>query len=385
MAWDDDKKGNDPWRPKGDKGPADLDAIVRDLQRKLSGWFGGRSGGGGSGGNPISAGIIGVAGVALIGLWALTGFYTVDEAERGVVLRFGDHVRTTQPGLRWHLPWPIEAAETVNTGATETWTYQGSMLTRDENIVDVDLVVQYRRTDPVAYLFSLRDPETTLRDVTASAIREIIGKNALDFILTDGRPEVASRTQELLQTTLDTYGTGITVYEVNMQEANFPAEVESAVQDAIKAREDRERAILEAQAYANDILPRARGNAARQIEEAEGYRARRVANAEGEADRFVRIMNAYQSAPDVTRERLYLETLEQILADSTKILVESGEGGNNNLLYLPLDQLMRGRQGAGGSSSDSSSSSSSSSSSGAQSVSMPSGVEISSSRQRTSR
>lgn len=387
MAWDDDnKKGNDSWRPKGDKGPADLDAIVRDLQRRISGWFSGRKGGGSGGNNPLNAGIIGFAFVALIGVWALTGFYTVDEAEQGVVLRFGNHVDTTQPGLRWHLPWPIEAAETVNTGATETWTYQGSMLTRDENIVIVDLIVQYRRTNPVAYLFSLREPETTLRDVTASAIREIIGKNGLDFILTDGRPEVASRTQELLQTTLDTYGTGITVYEVNMQEANFPAEVESAVQDAIKAREDRERAILEAQAYTNDILPRARGNAARQIEEAEAYRARKIANAEGEADRFVQVMGAYQNAPDVTRERLYLETLEQILADSSKVLIDQGEGGggSNNLLYLPLDQLMRGRSTAD-SSSDSSSSSSSSSSSDPQSVSMPSGVEISSSRQRTSR
>lgn len=350
MGWDDQDKGN-PWRPKGDKGPADLDAIVRDLQRKLSRFFGGRkSRGEGSGGGPLNAGVIGFALVALIGIWALTGFYTVDEAERGVVLRFGDHDRTSLPGLRWHLPWPIETVETVNTGETVTWTYTGSMLTRDENIVIVDLIVQYRRTNAENYLFSLRDPETTLRDVTSSAIREIVGKNGLDFILTDGRPEIAARTQELLQSTLDTYQTGITVYEVNLQEANFPAEVESAVQDAIKAREDRERAILSAQAYSNDILPRARGEAAARIEDAEAYRAQKVANAEGEADRFVRIMSEYQRAPGVTRERLYLETLQEVLAGSSKVLVDSGDGGgSNNIMYLPLDQLMRGRSGSGSS------------------------------------
>lgn len=380
MGWDDDDKGN-PWRPRGEKGPADLDAIVRDLQRRLSGWFGGRKGGSGGGGS-VSGGVIGLAVVALIGLWALTGFYTVDEAERGIVLRFGEHARTTQPGLRWHLPWPIETAELVNTGATETWTYTGSMLTRDENIVDVDLIVQYRRTDPIAYLFSLREPETTLRDVTASAIREIVGKNELDFILTDGRPEIASRTQDLLQSTLDTYQTGITVYEVNLQEANFPAEVEDAVQDAIKAREDRERAILAAEAYRNDILPRARGEADRRIENAEAYRAERIANAEGEADRFVRIMTAYQQAPGVTRERLYLETLEDVLGSSTKVLIDSSGEGSNNLVYLPLDRLIEGRRTGSG---EFGSSSSESSASDTVTTSSSGDLELRDSRARTRR
>ena len=337
MAWDDEDKGN-PWRPRGEQGPADLDAIVRDFQRKLGGLFGGRRGSGGDSGGPsLSSGLIGFAAVVLVGLWALTGFYVVDAAERGVVLRFGMYSATTQPGLRWHLPWPIESVEKINTSATERWPYQGSMLTRDENIVIVDLVVQFRRTDPIKYLFSLRNPEDTLRDVTASAIREVVGKNELDFILTEGRAEIAAQAQELLQTTLDLYETGITVYEVNMQEANFPREVEVSVQDAIKAREDRERAILEAEAYSNDVLPRARGTAARELQNAEAYRARVIADAEGEADRFVSILGAYQKAPRVTRERLYLETLEQILANSTKVLVDT-EGGNN-LLYLPLDQL----------------------------------------------
>lgn len=339
MAWDDGDKGN-PWRPNGDKGPADLDQVVRDLQRKLAGLFGGRRGGGGPEGpqrSGVGGGLIGFVIVVLAGLWALTGFYKVDAAERGVVLRFGEYSATTQPGLRWHIPWPIERVEKINTSATERWTYQGSMLTRDENIVIVDLVVQYRRTDPLAYLFSLRSPEDTLRDVTASAIREIVGKNILDFILTEGRAEIALQTQELLQSTLDSYGTGITVYEVNLQEANFPREVEVSVQDAIKAREDRERAILEAQAYRNDILPRARGQAARQIQDAEAYRDRAIADAEGEADRFRSILSAYQKAPNVTRERLYIETIEQVLASSSKVLIDT-EGGSN-MIYLPLDQL----------------------------------------------
>lgn len=339
MAWDDGDKGN-PWRPNGNKGPADLDQIVRDLQRKLAGIFGGRRGGG-AGEGPrrpgIGGGLIGFVVVVLVGLWGLTGFYVVDESERGVVLRFGEYAATTQPGLRWHIPWPIERVERINTGATERWTYQGNMLTRDENIVIVDLVVQYRRTDPLKYLFSMRRPEDTLRDVTASAIREVVGKNMLDFILTEGRAEIALQTQELLQETLDSYETGITVYEVNMQEANFPREVESSVQDAIKAREDRERAILAAQAYSNDILPRARGQAARQVQNAQAYRDRVIADAEGEADRFKAILTAYQKAPGVTRERLYIETLEQVLSSSSKVLVDTQ--GSNNLLYLPLDQL----------------------------------------------
>jgi membrane protease subunit HflK len=347
MAWDDGDKGN-PWRPNGDKGPADLDAIVRDFQRKLSAFFGGRGGGRGPGsGDPkVGAGIVGFGAIIAVGLWVATGFYMVDDAERGIVLRFGQFQAQTQPGLRWHLPWPIEAVEKINTGATEQWRYQGSMLTRDENIVNVELVVQYRRTDPFAYMFSLRDPEPTLQDVTASAIREVIGKNELDYILTDGRADVAQQTQELLQSTIDAYGTGITVYEVNLQDANFPAEVEESVQDAIKAREDRERAILAAESYRNDILPRARGAAARQLQDAEAYKAEVVANAQGEADRFVQILAEYSKAPEVTRERIYLETLESILANSSKVLVDT-EGGNN-LLYLPLDQLSRGgtRSGA---------------------------------------
>jgi membrane protease subunit HflK len=342
MAWDDGDKGN-PWRSDKDKGPADLDAVVREFQRKLAGLFRGvRPGGPGRTDTPVSGGLIAGGALLLVGVWALTGIYKVDEPERGVVLRFGAYHALTRPGLRWHLPWPIERVEKINIGATETLEYRGSMLTRDENIVNVDLVVQFRRTDPEAYLFNMRDPEAALSDITASAIREVVGRNLLDFILTDGRTEVARDTQDLLQATLDAYGAGVTVYEVNLQEANFPREVEVSVQDAIKAREDRERRILEAEAYSNEILPKARGEASRRRQNAEAYRAEVIANAEGESDRFSQILTEYDKAPAVTRERIYIETLEEILRNSTKVLVDT-EGGNN-MLYLPLDQLTQRRQ-----------------------------------------
>jgi membrane protease subunit HflK len=346
MSWDDGNKGN-PWQSGGDKGPADLDAVVRDLQRKLSGLLGGRGrrgGGNGAGGGGSSSGgksMLGTVVTAAIGVWALMGFYVVDDAERGIVLRFGEFQTVTQPGLRWRIPWPVDSVELINTNVTERFDYQGSMLTEDENIVLVDLVVQYRAADPEAYLFNMRDPVETLRDVTSSAIREVIGKNLLDFILTAGRAEVAAETQTLIQSTLDTYGTGITVYEVNLQDANFPRDVEESVQDAIRAREDKERMGLAAEAYANDILPKARGAAARQLQDAEAYRARVTADAEGEADRFVQILMEYEKAPEVTRQRIYLETLEQVLGNSTKVLLDSENGGN--MIYLPLDRLMERR------------------------------------------
>jgi membrane protease subunit HflK len=347
MGWDDSGDKNNPWKSGGNRGPADLDAIVKDLQRKFSGFFGGRGGRRGTGNGGVSVGrtpggsMIGVAAVALVAVWGLTGFYQVTDAERGIVLRFGAFQSVTTPGLRWHLPWPIEQVEIVDTNVTERFPYQGSMLTRDENIVLVDLIVQFRRTDPEAYLFNVSSPEEALEDVTGSAIREVIGKNDLDFILTAGRAEISAQTQELIQSTLDAYGTGFTVFEVNLQEANFPRDVEASVQDAIKAREDKERASLEAQSYANDILPNARGAAARRLEDAEGYRARVIADAEGETDRFLQILAQYERAPDITRQRIYLETLEEILASSTKVLMDTENGGN--LIYLPLDRLMERR------------------------------------------
>jgi membrane protease subunit HflK len=350
MSWDDSGDKGNPWKSGGGKGPADLDAIVRDLQRKLAGLLGGRGSRGDSGdggtspGRSPGRGLI-AGGLALLaGLWALTGFYQVNAAELGVVLRFGAYQSLASPGLRWHLPWPIEQVELINTNVTERFPYQGSMLTRDENIVLVDLVVQFRRTNPEDYLFSVRAPEETLEDVTASAIREVIGKNDLDFILTEGRTEIAAQTQVVIQSTLDSYGTGFTIFEVNLQEANFPRDVEDSVQDAIRAREDKERVSLEAQAYANDILPNARGAAARQLQDSEGYRARVIADAEGEADRFLQVLTEYEKAPAVTRERIYLETLEEILANSSKVLIDTESSGN--MIYLPLDRLIERRAGA---------------------------------------
>jgi membrane protease subunit HflK len=344
MAWDDGNK-KDPWKSRDNQGPADLDAIVKDLQRKLSGFFGGgKRGGDGQGpglGSKIGMGFVAFVAVVAIGAWSATGFYIVDEAERAIVLRFGKFVDITQPGLRWHLPWPIETRVAINTEETITWDYQGSMLTRDENIVDINLIVQYRRTDPEAFLFSIRDPEETLQDVTGSAIREIVGKNNLDYILTEGRLDISSTALTLLQSTLDTYQTGITVYEVNMQEAQFPEEVQASVQDVVKAREDQARVILEAETYRNQLLPNARGQAVRQTQAAEAYQAQVIANAEGESSRFTQIRREYQLAPQVTRQRIFLETLEAIMSSSTKVIVDT-EGGNN-LLYLPLDQLMQQR------------------------------------------
>jgi membrane protease subunit HflK len=341
MAWDDGDKGN-PWRSDKGKGPADLDAVVRDLQRKLSGLFRGGGGSGRGGGDQgLSSGLAASVVVIVALVWASFGFYRVDAAERGMEFRFGAFQGITQPGWQWHWPWPIEHVEKVNTGATESEPYRGRMLTRDENLVDVSLVVQFRRTDPQAFLFNMRNPEDALVDATASAIREVVGRNLLDFILTDGYAQVARDTEVLLQATLDSYGAGVTIYEVSLVSANFPEQVEGSVQDSIRAREDRERRILEADSYSNDILPRARGEASRRRQDAEAYRAQVVADAEGEADRFTQILAEYQKAPAVTRERIYIETLEEILRSSTKVLVDT-EGGNN-MLYLPLDQLMQRR------------------------------------------
>jgi len=344
MSWDDKERREDPWNSNRGNQPDDFDAVIKDFQRKFSKFFGGKKFGGGTGSPRKANGFISLVLMIILAFWAFSGFYTINDAERGVVFRFGEFKTITQPGLRWHLPWPIESVEAINTNVTERLAYQGSMLTKDENIVDVDLVVQYRRTDPEAFLFNLRSPESTLRDITGSAIREVVGKNELDFILTEGRAEIAIQALELVQSTLDLYGAGLTIFEVNLQEANFPSDVEASVQDAIKAREDKERMSFEAEAYANDILPNARGSAARALQDAEGYRARVIADAEGEASRFVQILTEYEKAEDVTRQRMYLETIQAVLSNSTKVLLDAEGGGN--LIYLPLDRLMERRDAA---------------------------------------
>ena len=342
MAWDDGDKGN-PWKSDKDKSPADLDAVVRDLQRKLAGLFRGGGGSGHSGdGEGMGSGLAMSGAVILALVWAGLGFYRVDEAEVGLEFRFGALQGVTEPGLQWHWPWPIEHAEKINTNATDSINYRADMLTKDENIVNVELVVQFTRADAERYLFQLEDPERTLEAATASAIREVIGRSQLEFILTDGRADISDQTHRLLQGTLDQYQAGISIYQVNLVRAEFPPEIEVAVQDSIKAREDRERRILEAETYSNDILPRARGEGERRRQDAEAYRQQVLADAQGESDRFTQVLVEYQKAPAVTRERMYIETLEDILSSSTKVLVDT-EGGNN-LLYLPLDQLMQRRQ-----------------------------------------
>jgi membrane protease subunit HflK len=346
MAWDDGDKGN-PWRSDKDKGPADLDAIVRDLQRRLVALFRGRSSGTSQGGDPaLNTRLVIGAVVVLAAVWFATGLYRVEEGERGLVLRFGAFQKLAQPGQQWHLPWPIESVEKVNVAASESVPYRANLLTRDENIADVEIVVQYKRTDAKGFLFNVRDPKTMLTSVASSALREVVGRNTLDFVLHDGRTQVGRETQDLIQAALDSYGAGVTVSEVNVKDAGFPQPVDDAVQEAAKASDEKERKILEANAYANDVLPKARGEAEKRRQDAEAYRAEAVAKAEGEADRFEQILAEYRQAPAVTRERLYLETMEAVLSSSTKILVDTGNG--NNVLYLPLDQLGQKRSTAPG-------------------------------------
>jgi membrane protease subunit HflK len=242
-----------------------------------------------------------------------------------------------------HFPWPIERHEIVNITEVSPFNQQTKMLTADENIVVVDLVVQYQKRDPMKFLFNVRDAQSTLSDVSESAIRQVIGKSKMDYALGEGRAEIADRTEALIQQTLDEYGTGIHVTKVNLQDVNFPDQVEAAVQDAIKAREDKERLSFEAQAYANDVLPKARGQAARQLADAEAYKARVTANAQGEASRFMALLNEYERAPAVTRQRLYIDAIEDVLQRSNKVLVDTGTSGN--VLYLPLDKLLENRPG----------------------------------------
>jgi len=344
MAWNDPGRNRSPWGNRPDRGAADLDEALRNLQRRLSGLFGGAGGGNveGGGGTPGMRGFgAGTVLLVLAAVWAATGLYKVDAAERAVVTRFGKYVGTTEPGLRWHLPWPIETRQIVNVESIEGFSNQTRMLTSDENLVDINIAVQYRRAEARPYAFNVREPESTLGEVSESAIREIVGRSTLDFVLEEGRQEIAASTKELIQRTLDSYESGIEVTSVNLQGVAVPEQVSSAQRDAIKAREDKERLGLEAQAYANDILPKARGSAARQLEDAQAYKSRIVADAEGEAERFLKLLQAYERAPGVTRQRLYFETVEEVFGNTNKVLVDTK--GTGNMIYLPLDKLTEGR------------------------------------------
>lgn len=341
MAWNDPGNKENPWQRRPEQGPPDLDEVLRRLQRRLRGLFGGGRGPGGGGGGAGAFGFGYIAAAILI-LWGLTGFYQNDAAERSVITRFGRYVETTPAGLHWRYPWPIERRTLVNVTEFRSFTDRTRMLTQDEALVDIDLAVQYRRADPVKFTFNVRDPEDTLGDVSESAIREIIGQSKLDFVLERGRQEISARTKELVQRTITAYNTGIEVISVNLQDVSVPEQVAPAQKDAIKAREDKDRATLAAQTYANDIVPKARGLAVSVVEGAYAYRARMLADAEGETSRFLALAAEYQRAPAVTRERLYLETLEQVLGSSAKIIVDTK--GSGNLVYLPLDKLLEQRQ-----------------------------------------
>jgi len=346
MAWNDPGRNRNPWGNRPDKGAADLDEALRNLQKKIAGMFGGGAGDGGdrpggSGSTAMRGFGFGTVLLVLLLVWLATGLYKVDAAERAVVTRFGKFVETTEPGLRWHLPWPIETRQIVNVQSVEGFTDQTRMLTSDENLVDINIAVQYRRAEPVAYAFNVRDPEETLGEVSESAIREVVGHSNLDFVLEEGRQEITAKTKELIQRTLDNYKTGIEVTTVNLQGVSVPEQVQPSQRDAIKAREDKERLALEAQAYANDILPKAKGSAARQSEDAQAYKARIVADAEGEASRFDQLTRAYERAPGVTRQRLYYETMEEVLGNTNKVLVDTK--GTGNMIYLPLDKLLERR------------------------------------------
>ncbi|MDH5547126.1 MAG: FtsH protease activity modulator HflK [Gammaproteobacteria bacterium] len=359
MAWNEPGgSGNkDPWGNSGggkNQGPPDLDEVLKKFQNKLGGIFGGKStGGGDSGSGAPGSGAIGLILVVVVIVWGLSGIYIVEPAERGVVTRFGQYVDTSQPGPHWHIPYPVESVEIVDVDQNrnvEVGYRQSSareaasvpqealMLTQDENIVDIKFAVQYRVKDAKDYLFMVRDPDATLRQATESAIREAVGKSKMDFVLTEGQSDIADRTEQLIQEQLDRYGTGLEVIGVNLQSAQPPQEVRGAFEDAIKAREDQQRLINEAEAYSNDTIPRARGKAARELEQASGYKARIVAQAEGESQRFEQMLTEYKKAPKVTRQRLYLETMESVLSSTTKVMIDVK--GGNNLMYLPLDRLM---------------------------------------------
>jgi membrane protease subunit HflK len=345
MAWNEPGGGNsggkrNPWGGgnKPDQGPPDLDEVFRNLRRRFGGVFGGGSGRGPTVSGPARGFSIGTIVLVLLAIWAFTGLYQVDAAERALVLRFGKYVTTTQPGLRWHLPWPIETKQIVNIQSIQSFDEQTRMLTSDETLVDINLEVQFRRANAIDFAFNVQDPESTLQEVSESAIREIVGRSRLNDVLESGRQQIVAQTKELIQRTLDAYKVGLEVTSVNLQDVRVPTEVASAQQDAIKAREDRDRYSLAAQAYANDLIPRARGEGVRRIEDAHAYSAKVIADAEGEAQRFTKLLTEYEQAPGVTRERLYLETVESVLASSKKVIV--GTEGNGNLLYLPLDKLL---------------------------------------------
>ncbi|HEX4985128.1 MAG TPA: FtsH protease activity modulator HflK [Burkholderiales bacterium] len=345
---------NDPqWGKRGSDGPPDLDELWRRMNQRLNSLFGGKGGGAPPGPGkvrPLGSGF-GLLVILIVLVWLASGFYIVDASQRGVVLRFGKYVGSTEAGPRWHWPWPIESAEVVNVTGVRTIEIgyrnnvkskvqnESLMITDDENIIDIQFAVQYTLKDPTDYLFNNRDADKSVMQAAESAIREVVGKNKMDFLLSAGKEKIVDTVQGLLQKILDRYKTGITITRVTMQDAQAPEEVQAAFADAVKAGQDRERQINEGQSYFNDVVPKAKGTAARLLQEGEGYRQSVIANAEGEAARFNQIVAEYSKAPAVTRERLYLEALQQVLTNASKVVIDQKNG--SNLLYLPLEKLLQ--------------------------------------------
>ena len=357
MSWNEpgnDKK--DPWSGRDRETPPDLDEVMKTLNEKFRNLFGGKLPP--SGGDAGSTQFLGLVAAAFLGLWVLTGIYVVDEGSRGVVTRFGAYVDTTLPGLHWHLPAPVEKVDVVNieqqrfmeigyrSGGRQQTSgsvpKEAMMLTQDENIIDIRLAVQYQIKDAQAYLFNVADPDVTLKEVIESAQRAVIGKSTMDFVLTEGRGHIAEEIKAEIQETLDQYKTGIRVSNVNLVDAQPPDEVQSAFEDAIKAREDEQRLKNEAEAYANEVVPKARGAAARLTEESEAYKQKAVARAQGEASRFEQLLTEYEKAPDVTRQRMYIETMQEVMGQTGTMVIDVK--GSNNMIYLPLDKLQQNAQ-----------------------------------------
>ncbi|WP_019528064.1 FtsH protease activity modulator HflK [Dasania marina] len=344
MAWNEPGGGDNknPWGSGGNnnQGPPDLDEALRKFQEKLSGIFGGKSGGNGGQSQQIGGGLIVAAVVVLAIVWGLFGIYQVDEKDRAVVLRFGKYLNTNTPGLQWNPPL-IDKVLTVRVTEERQYSSRGMMLTEDENIVELPLTVQYNISDPKAFLLNVKTPELSLQQASDSALRHVVGGTTLDDVVSSGRAEVGTRVKVRLQRYLDMYGTGINVVKINIQEAKPPSEVKEAYDDVIKAREDQERFINESQAYANGIIPEARGAAQRTLEEATAYRAKVIVEAQGEAARFEKLLTEYKKAPRVTRERLYISAVEEVMSNTSKVMVDVA--GGNNMMYLPLDKLVQQR------------------------------------------
>src|SRR5215212_1292773 len=350
---------NDPqWGKKNNEGPPDLDEILRKLQQKIAGLLGFRPrpagtppGGGMSGmGAAMGGGVVFIV-LLIVAVWLASGFYIVEEGRRGVVLRLGKYLETTMPGPRWHVPYPIEAAEVVNVSGVRTVEvgYRGNpknkqpqealMLTDDENIVDVQFAIQYTLKSADDYLFNNRNADDNVLQAAETSIREVVGKSKMDFVLSQGRSKVAADVKLLMQAILDKYESGINVTTVNLQNVQAPEQVQPSFEDVVRAQQDRERFKNEGQAYANDVVPKARGVAARLIEEASGYKQSVINTAQGDASRFRQILTEYEKAPQVTRERMYLDTMQNILSATSKVIVD--QKGGQNIMYLPLDRILQ--------------------------------------------